>query len=166
MAQWLPSVDPMSRSRSRPSPKPQPPSVVEILDRVLDRGVVIIATVGVSLVGVRLIDLDARVVVSSIDTYVARADVIEAAAYARPIPRAPRELEPEPSREPRARSRVRQGIARKSRKTVVRRRVWPLPDTVRCPDGCTFARDAITTGTGNGAMVDCPYRRGARCPVV
>ena len=73
--------------RRSPEPSRQPPSLVEVLDRVLDKGVVVIATIGVSVVGLRLVDVDARVVVTSIDTYIARSDEIEAAAYARPLPR-------------------------------------------------------------------------------
>ena len=44
-------------------------SVLDILDRVLDKGIVIDAWVRVSLVGIDLITVEARVVVASIDTY-------------------------------------------------------------------------------------------------
>jgi hypothetical protein len=44
-------------------------SLIEVLDRVLDKGIVIDAWVRVSLVGIDLITVEARVVVASIDTY-------------------------------------------------------------------------------------------------
>ena len=44
-------------------------SLVDVLDRVLDKGIVIDAWVRVSLVGIDLITVEARVVVASIDTY-------------------------------------------------------------------------------------------------
>src|SRR5712692_2094547 len=44
-------------------------SLIDVLDRVLDKGIVIDAWVRVSLVGIDLITVDARVVVASIATY-------------------------------------------------------------------------------------------------
>ena len=44
-------------------------SLIDVLDRVLDKGIVIDAWVRVSLVGIDLITVDARIVVASIDTY-------------------------------------------------------------------------------------------------
>lgn len=44
-------------------------SLVDVLDRVLDKGIVIDAWVRVSLVGIDLITVEARIVVASIDTY-------------------------------------------------------------------------------------------------
>jgi hypothetical protein len=44
-------------------------SVVDVLDRVLDKGIVIDAWVRVSLVGIDLITVEAHVVVASITTY-------------------------------------------------------------------------------------------------
>ena len=44
-------------------------SLIDVLDRVLDKGIVIDAWVRVSLVGIDLITVEARVVVASIDTY-------------------------------------------------------------------------------------------------
>lgn len=51
-------------------------SVIDVLDHVLDKGIVIDAWVRVSLVGIDLITVEARVVVASIDTYVARANAL------------------------------------------------------------------------------------------
>jgi gas vesicle structural protein len=44
-------------------------SVIDVLDRVLDKGIVIDAWVQVSLVGIDLLTIEARVVVASIETY-------------------------------------------------------------------------------------------------
>jgi hypothetical protein len=51
-------------------------SVVDVLDRVLDKGIVIDAWVRVSLVGIDLLTIEARVVVASIQTYLQYADVM------------------------------------------------------------------------------------------
>lgn len=51
-------------------------SLVEALDRVLDKGIVIDAWVRVSLMGIDLITVDARVVVASIETYLKFADAV------------------------------------------------------------------------------------------
>ena len=44
-------------------------SLIDVLDRVLDKGIVIDAWVRVSLVGIDLLTIEARVVVASIETY-------------------------------------------------------------------------------------------------
>jgi hypothetical protein len=44
-------------------------SLIDVLDRVLDKGIVIDAYVRVSLVGIDLVTVEARIVVASIDTY-------------------------------------------------------------------------------------------------
>lgn len=44
-------------------------SLVDILDRVLDKGVVIDATVRVSLIGIDLVGVDAQITVASFQTY-------------------------------------------------------------------------------------------------
>ena len=51
-------------------------SLIDVLDRVLDKGIVIDAWVRISLVGIDLITVDARVVVASIDTYLKYADAV------------------------------------------------------------------------------------------
>jgi gas vesicle structural protein len=57
-------------------------SLIDVLDRVLDKGIVIDAWVRVSLVGIDLITVEARVVVASIDTYLKYSDAIGGAASA------------------------------------------------------------------------------------
>jgi hypothetical protein len=51
-------------------------SLIDVLDRVLDKGIVIDAWVRISLVGIDLITVEARVVVASIDTYLKYAEAI------------------------------------------------------------------------------------------
>jgi hypothetical protein len=51
-------------------------SLIDVLDRVLDKGIVIDAWVRVSLVGIDLITVEARVVVASIDTYVKYSETV------------------------------------------------------------------------------------------
>jgi len=57
-------------------------SLIDVLDRVLDKGIVIDAWVRVSLVGIDLITVEARVVVASIDTYLKYSEAVGAATGA------------------------------------------------------------------------------------
>ena len=51
-------------------------SYLDILDRVLDKGMVVDAWMRVAFGGIDLAEMDARVVVASIDTYLMRADAL------------------------------------------------------------------------------------------
>lgn len=53
-------------------------SLIDVLDRVLDKGIVIDAFVRVSVVGIDLVTVEARIVVAAIDTYLQYADAIAA----------------------------------------------------------------------------------------
>jgi hypothetical protein len=53
-------------------------SLIDVLDRVLDKGIVIDAWVRVSLVGIDLITVEARVVVASIETYLKYSEAVGA----------------------------------------------------------------------------------------
>jgi hypothetical protein len=53
---------------------PRPGSLYDVLDLVLDKGLVIDAYVRVSLVGIELLTIDARVVIASVDTYLRFAE--------------------------------------------------------------------------------------------
>jgi len=55
-------------------------SLVEVLDRVLDKGIVIDAWVRLSLVGIDLVTVEARVVVASIATYLQFTETVGASA--------------------------------------------------------------------------------------
>ena len=61
-------------------------SLIDVLDRVLDKGIVIDAWVRVSLVGIDLITVEARVVVASIDTYLKYSEAVgQVASASRPM---------------------------------------------------------------------------------
>jgi hypothetical protein len=51
-------------------------SLIDVLDRILDKGIVIDAWVRVALVGIDLIAVHARVTVASIDTYLRYSDLL------------------------------------------------------------------------------------------
>ena len=51
-------------------------SLIDVLDRVLDKGIVIDAYVRVSLVGIDLVSVEARIVVASVETYLKFAEAI------------------------------------------------------------------------------------------
>ena len=51
-------------------------NMVDVLERVLDKGIVIDAWVRVSLVGIDLITVEARIVVASIDTYLKYSEAV------------------------------------------------------------------------------------------
>ncbi len=60
-------------------------SLIDVLDRILDKGIVIDAWVRISLVGIDLITVEARVVIASIDTYLKYAEAVGiTSAVARP----------------------------------------------------------------------------------
>ena len=58
------------------APRTPQVSVLETLDRVLDKGVVIDALVRVSLAGIDLVTIQARVVVASIETYLKASEAL------------------------------------------------------------------------------------------
>jgi len=49
-------------------------SIAEVVDRILDKGVVVDAFVRVALVGIELIAVEARVVVASVETWLKYAE--------------------------------------------------------------------------------------------
>jgi hypothetical protein len=56
--------------------RPSGSSLAEVVDTILDKGLVIDAYVRVSLVGIELLTVDARVVVASVDTYLRFAEAV------------------------------------------------------------------------------------------
>lgn len=56
--------------------RPSPSGLADVVEIVLDKGVVIDAYVRVSLLGVELLTLDARIVVASVDTYLRAAEAV------------------------------------------------------------------------------------------
>jgi hypothetical protein len=57
-------------------------SLAEVIDRILDKGIVVDAWVRVSLVGIEILALEARVVVASVETYLKYAEAIGLTATA------------------------------------------------------------------------------------
>ena len=57
-------------------------SLAEVVDRILDKGIVIDAWVKVSLVGIELITIEARIVVASVETYLKYAEAVGLTASA------------------------------------------------------------------------------------
>lgn len=51
-------------------------SLAEVVDRILDKGIVIDAYVRVSLVGIELLAVDARVVIASVNTWLRYAAAV------------------------------------------------------------------------------------------
>src|SRR4051794_35589610 len=56
--------------------RPKPSGLADVLEVILDKGIVIDAYVRVSLVGIELLTVDARIVVASVDTYLRFAEAV------------------------------------------------------------------------------------------
>ena len=54
--------------------RPAPSSLADVVEIILDKGIVIDAYVRVSLVGIELLTIDARIVIASVDTYLRFAE--------------------------------------------------------------------------------------------
>lgn len=61
-------------------------TLADVLDLILDKGIVVDAWVRVSLVGIEILTIEARVVIASVDTYLKYADAIGQTAIAAPPP--------------------------------------------------------------------------------
>ena len=67
----------MSSPSQRPGSyvdRPSPSGLADVVELILDKGLVIDAYVRVSLVGIELLTIDARIVVASVDTYLRFAE--------------------------------------------------------------------------------------------
>lgn len=51
-------------------------SLAEVIDRILDKGIVIDAYARVSLVGIELLAIEARVVIASVETWLCYAEAV------------------------------------------------------------------------------------------
>ncbi len=56
--------------------RPRPSGLADVIDIILDKGLVIDAYVRVALVGIELLTIDARIVVASVDTYLRFAEAV------------------------------------------------------------------------------------------
>ena len=64
------------QSANRYLDRPAPSSLADVIDTILDKGLVIDIYVRVSLVGIELLTIDARVVIASVDTYLRCAEAV------------------------------------------------------------------------------------------
>jgi gas vesicle structural protein len=55
---------------------PQGSDLADVIETVLDKGLVIDAHVSVAVVGIRILTIDARIVVASVDTYLRFAEAV------------------------------------------------------------------------------------------
>jgi gas vesicle structural protein len=56
--------------------RPAPSSLADVIDTILDKGLVIDIYVRVSLVGIEVLTIDARIVIASVDTYLRFAEAV------------------------------------------------------------------------------------------
>jgi len=113
-------------------------SLIDVLDRVLDKGLVIDASVRVSLLGIEIVGVDACIVVASIQTY-------------GQLPPSPPSLR-----------RMATAVLKSGKSGAVPRRRRPRTSVnARCQHGCTFVmkRDAVPS------TVTCPFDRSRICSV-
>ena len=66
----------MKRDSERYLNRPTASSLAEVVDRILDKGLVLDVYVRASLLGIELVTLDARVVIASVDTYLRFAEAV------------------------------------------------------------------------------------------
>ena len=55
---------------------PSPSGLAEVLDVILDKGLVVDAYVRVSVIGIEVLTIDARIVIASVDTYLRFAEAV------------------------------------------------------------------------------------------
>lgn len=68
------SVQSMPRRGGGYLERPAPSGLADVVETILDKGIVIDAYVRVSLVGIELLTIDARIVIASVDTYLRFAE--------------------------------------------------------------------------------------------
>src|SRR5436189_2493773 len=56
--------------------RPRPSGLADVVDIILDKGLVIDAYVRVSLIGIEILTIDARIVIASVDTYLRFAEAV------------------------------------------------------------------------------------------
>jgi hypothetical protein len=66
----------VTTTASSVSRAPRPSSLADVLDLILDKGLVIDAYVRVSALGIEVLTIDARIVVASVDTYLHFAEAV------------------------------------------------------------------------------------------
>ena len=69
----------MAVSHAAPSgylERPRPSGLADVIEVILDKGLVIDAYVRVSLIGIEILTIDARIVIASVDTYLRFAEAV------------------------------------------------------------------------------------------
>jgi gas vesicle structural protein len=66
----------VTQSPNRYLERPAPSSLADVVEIILDKGLVIDIYIRVSLVGIELLTIDARIVVASVDTYLRFAEAV------------------------------------------------------------------------------------------
>jgi gas vesicle structural protein len=56
--------------------RPRPSGLADVVDVILDKGIVIDAYVRVALIGIEIVTIDARIVIASVDTYLRFAEAV------------------------------------------------------------------------------------------
>ena len=56
--------------------RPRPSGLADVIDVILDKGLVIDAYIRVSLIGIEILTIDARIVIASVDTYLRFAEAV------------------------------------------------------------------------------------------
>ena len=114
-------------------------STADVLDRVLDKGLVIDAEIRIAVAGIELLTVNALVKIASFETWDRRA-AMEHERRRLPAPSPARRPAPQPEVH-----RVR----------------------LRCEDGCTFERSATTLLVRDGRIAHqrCAVKPGVRCAV-
>ena len=117
-------------------------STVEVLDRVLDKGIVIEGWVRVRPLGIGLIAMEAGVVVESLETSLKSSAIVQEEHPSEPLP---------PS---------------SSRLVVAQVAMTPFCVRLRCEQGCTFERESpLASKTGARERVPCAVDPRRRCAV-
>jgi hypothetical protein len=66
----------VAQQTNRYAAGPSPSGLADVLDLILDKGLVIDIYVRVSLIGIEILTIDARIVVASVDTYLRFAEAV------------------------------------------------------------------------------------------
>lgn len=119
-------------------------TMIDVLDRVLDKGIVIDAWVKLSIGGIEVVGVDARVIVASIDTYVQLAETLSPATGVSPT--APAVLQTKGATSHRGQTRRPRALKRPA-------------VTLHCEHGCGFTE----RGGQRPRRVRCPYDAGRVC---
>jgi hypothetical protein len=56
--------------------RPKPSGLADVIEVILDKGLVVDAYVRVSLIGIEILTIDARIVIASVDTYIRFAEAV------------------------------------------------------------------------------------------